>query len=66
MAEITKLLETQDLPLLKSILEDDSMAFDTEKLQKFISCKQNKGFIVKVKGTVVSFVYIRDFKEHIK
>lgn len=54
---IYKLLEEQDIELMKSVLEDDNMIFNKDYLKKFVEDKNSYGFIVKDKNNIVGFAY---------
>jgi len=55
-----KLLTEEDIHLMEDVLEDDDMVFELNKLKKYLSFPQNKGFIVKVDGKIVGFAYCYD------
>ena len=42
-----KVLEEQDIELMKDVLKDDNMIFDKKYLQNFINNKDAYGFIAK-------------------
>ena len=52
-----KILEKQELGLMKEILEDDEMDFDLNNLNKFIEDSNNYGFIAKENNKIVGFIY---------
>lgn len=52
-----KLLEKEDLKLMKEIIEDDNMNFDLNNLQKFLNDKNNYGFIAKEENKIIGFIY---------
>ena len=52
-----KLLEKEDLKLMKEIIEDDNMDFDLNNLQKFLNDKNNYGFIAKEENKIIGFIY---------
>lgn len=52
-----KLLQAEDIKLMKEIIEDDKMVFSEEKLLDFINDKNNYGFISLEDNKVVGFIY---------
>lgn len=52
-----KLLQAEDIKLMKEIIEDDEMVFSEEKLLDFINDKNNYGFISLEDNKVVGFIY---------
>ena len=52
-----KLLEKEDLELMKEIIEDDNMEFDLNNLQEFLNDKNNYGFIAKEENKISGFIY---------
>lgn len=52
-----KLLEKEDLELMKEIIEDDDMEFDLEKINEFYKDKNVIGFIAKTENKIVGFAY---------
>lgn len=52
-----KLLEKEDLELMKEIIEDDNMEFDLNNLQEFLNDKNNYGFIAKEGNKIIGFIY---------
>lgn len=52
-----KLLEKQDLELMKDIIEDDDMEFDLTNLYNFLEDKNNYGFIAKEENKIIGFIY---------
>ena len=55
-----KLLEKEDLELMKEIIEDDNMEFDLNNLQDFIFDKYNRpGYLIYVNGYYI-YQYIND------
>lgn len=52
-----KLLEKEDLKLMKEIIEDDNMDFDLNNLQEFLNDKNNYGFIAKEENKIIGFIY---------
>ena len=52
-----KLLEKEDLELMKEIIEDDDIEFDLEKINEFYNDKNVIGFIAKAENKIVGFVY---------
>lgn len=52
-----KLLEKEDLKLMKEIIEDDNMEFDLNNLQEFLNDKNNYGFIAKEENKIIGFIY---------
>ena len=52
-----KLLEKEDLELMKEIIEDDDMEFDLEKINEFYNDKNVIGFIAKTENKIVGFAY---------
>ena len=52
-----KLLEKEDLELMKEIIEDDDMVFDLNNLEIFIQDNNNYGFIAKENNKIVGFIY---------
>ncbi len=44
-----KILEKEDLKLMKEIVEDDDMHFDLDKLNEFYSDKNTLSFVAKEK-----------------
>ncbi len=54
---IYKLLEKNDMELMREILEDDNTIFDILQLNKFINDKNTLGFIAKTENKIVGFGY---------
>lgn len=52
-----KLLEKQDLELMKEIIEDDDMEFNLEKLNEFYNDKNVISFVAKTENKIVGFAY---------
>lgn len=52
-----KLLEKQDLQLMKDVLEDDDMEFNLDNLNVFLQDNNNYGFIAKENNKIVGFIY---------
>ena len=52
-----KVLEKQDLELMKEIIEDDDMEFDLDNLNEFLEDKNNYGFIAKKENKIIGFIY---------
>lgn len=52
-----KLLEKEDLKLMKDVLEDDGMLFNTDYLNNFLNDKNAYGFIAKEDDKVIGFAY---------
>ena len=52
-----KLLEKEDLELMKEIIEDDDIEFDLEKINEFYNDKNVIGFIAKAENKIVGFAY---------
>ena len=52
-----KLLEKEDLKLMKDVLEDDGMIFNTDYLNNFLNDKNAYGFIAKENNKVIGFAY---------
>ncbi len=52
-----KLLEKQDLELMKEIIEDDDMIFDLKNMEKFYNDKNTLGFIAKEENKIIGFAY---------
>ena len=52
-----KLLEKEDLELMKEIIEDDNMEFDLNNLQEFLNDKNNYGLIAKEENKIIGFIY---------
>lgn len=52
-----KLLEKNDIDLMKDVLNDDNMQFNTEYLMKFINDNHSYGFIAKEDNNIVGFAY---------
>lgn len=52
-----KLLDKEDLVLMKEILEDDDMEFDLNNLNEFLEDKNNYGFIAKEENKIIGFIY---------
>ena len=52
-----KILEKQDLELMKEIIEDDDMEFDLNNLNEFLEDKNNYGFIAKKENKIIGFIY---------
>lgn len=52
-----KILEKQDLELMKEIIEDDDMEFDLDNLNEFLEDKNNYGFIAKKENKIIGFIY---------
>ena len=53
----TKILTTDDLPLMKEVIEDDDMIFDVKNLETFINTPNAYGFIIKLDEKIVGFAY---------
>ena len=47
-----KLLEKEDLELMKEIIEDDDIEFDLEKINEFYNDKNVIGFIAKAENKI--------------
>lgn len=52
-----KLLEKDDLKLMREVLEDDGMIFNTDYLNNFLNDKNTYGFIAKENNKVIGFAY---------
>lgn len=52
-----KVLEKQDLGLMKDVLNDDNMIFNINYLNNFIDNKNSYGFIAKDENNIVGFAY---------
>lgn len=52
-----KLLEKEDLKLMKDVLEDDGMIFNTDYLNNFLNDKNAYGFIAKENNKIIGFAY---------
>lgn len=52
-----KLLQAEDIKLMKEIIEDDEMIFDEENLSNFIKNENSYGFIALEAHKVVGFIY---------
>jgi len=52
-----KLLEQDDLELMKEIIEDDDMEFELSNLTRFLQDKNNYGFIAKKENKIIGFIY---------
>ena len=52
-----KLLEKEDLELMKEIIEDDDMIFDLEKITEFYNDKNVISFVAKTENKIVGFAY---------
>ena len=52
-----KLLEKEDLELMKEIIEDDDIEFDLEKINEFYNDKNVIGVIAKAENKIVGFAY---------
>lgn len=52
-----KLLEKEDLELMKEIIEDDDIEFDLEKINEFYNDKNVIGFIAKAENKIVGIAY---------
>ena len=52
-----KVLEEQDIEMMKEVLEDDDMEFDKEKLNSFCNDKNVIGFVAKTDNRIVGFAY---------
>ena len=52
-----KLLEKDDLELMKEIIEDDDMEFELSNLTHFLQDNNNYGFISKENNKIIGFIY---------
>jgi ribosomal protein S18 acetylase RimI-like enzyme len=52
-----KLLEKDDLELMKEIIEDDDMEFELSNLTRFLQDNNNYGFIAKENNKIIGFIY---------
>ena len=52
-----KLLEKEDLELMKEIIEDDDMEFELSNLTRFLQDNNNYGFIAKENNKIIGFIY---------
>ena len=52
-----KLLEKEDLALMKDIIEDDDMRFDLVKLNEFLENESVIGFVAKLDNKIIGFAY---------
>lgn len=52
-----KLLNKNEINLMKEVIEDDDMIFDAFKLEKFINDKNALGFIAKTENIITGFGY---------
>ena len=52
-----KLLEKDDLELMKEIIEDDDMEFELSNLTHFLQDNNNYGFIAKENNKIIGFIY---------
>lgn len=52
-----KLLQAEDIKLMKEIIEDDEMIFDEENLSNFIKNENSYGFVALEDHKVVGFIY---------
>ena len=52
-----KILEENDLELMKEVLKDDNMIFNLEYLNNFINNQNAYGFIAKEENKIVGFAY---------
>jgi len=52
-----KLLEQDDLELMKEIIEDDDMEFELSNLTRFLQDNNNYGFIAKENNKIIGFIY---------
>ena len=52
-----KILEENDLELMKEVLKDDNMIFNLEYLNNFINSQNAYGFIAKEENKIVGFAY---------
>ena len=52
-----KLLEQEDIPLMREVLEDDDMIYNVNHLTEFITNPNTFGFICKQENYIVGFAY---------
>ena len=52
-----KLLDKDDIHLMKDVLEDDDMKFDKQNLDNFIDTKDAYGFAAKNDDKIIGFAY---------
>ena len=52
-----KLLNKNEISLMKEVIEDDDMIFDELELEKFTNDKNTLGFIAKEENTIAGFGY---------
>ena len=52
-----RLLEKEDLKLMRSIIEDDDMIFDIDKITEFYNDKNTLSFIAKEDDKITGFCY---------
>ena len=52
-----KILEENDLELMKEVLKDDNMIFNLEYLNNFINNQNAYGFIAKEENKILGFAY---------
>lgn len=54
---IYKLLEENDLKLMKNVLQDDNMIFNESYLKNFIQDRNAYGFVARLDNEIVAFAY---------
>lgn len=52
-----ELLKHQDIINLRDVIEDDSIIYNEEGIEKFISGKQNLAFIAKLDDRIIGLLY---------
>ena len=52
-----KLLDKEDISLMKSFIDDENTNYDEEQLSNFINEKNSYGFIVKKENEIIGFAY---------
>lgn len=52
-----KLLDEKEIDLMKEVLEDDNMSFNTNNLRKFVNDNHSFGFIAKEDKKILGFAY---------
>lgn len=54
---IYKLLEENDLKLMKNVLQDDNLVFNESYLKNFIQDRNAYGFVARLDNEIVAFAY---------
>ena len=52
-----KILENEDIELMKEFVDDDNTKYTKEKLLAFINQKNTYGFIAKIENRIIGFCY---------